>query len=65
MRITISTRRLAALLLFGALRHLFAADPMGLQKAAMVVGAVVMSLALLGWYFLHETYGKDLDYVEQ
>ena len=54
-----------ALLLFGSLRHAFSADPMGLQKAALVVGAVVMSMALVGWYFLHETYGKDLDYVEQ
>jgi MFS family permease len=53
-----------ALLLFGSLRHTFAADPMGLQKAAIIVGAVVMTLALVGWYFLHETYGKDLDYVE-
>ncbi len=53
-----------ALLLFGSLRHSFAADPMGLQKAAIIVGAVVMTLALVGWYFLHETYGKDLDYVE-
>lgn len=53
-----------ALLLFGSLRHTFAADPMGLQKAALIVGAVVMTLALVGWYFMHETYGKDLDYVE-
>jgi len=54
-----------ALLLFGSLRHTFAADPMGLQKAALIVGAIVMTLALVGWYFMHETYGKDLDYVEQ
>lgn len=53
-----------ALLLFGSLRHTLAADPMGLQKAALIVGAVVMTLALVGWYFMHETYGKDLDYVE-
>ncbi|MBU3740767.1 MAG: MFS transporter [Candidatus Kapabacteria bacterium] len=53
-----------AVLLFSSLRHTYAADAMGLQKAALVVGAVVMSLAFLGWYFLHETYGKELDYVE-
>lgn len=53
-----------SLLLFGSLRHAFAADPLGLQKAALIVGTIIMVLALVGWYFLHETYGKDLDYVE-
>ena len=53
-----------AVLLFGFLRHTFANDVMGLQKAALIVGATVMAIAFVGWYFLHETYGKDLDYVE-
>lgn len=53
-----------AVLLFRALRHQYEGDVFGLQTSALIVGAVVMALAFLGWYYLSETYGKDLDYVE-
>lgn len=35
-----------------------------LASAALVVGAGVFLLALVGWFLLKETFGKDLDYVE-
>jgi hypothetical protein len=35
-----------------------------LASAALLVGGVVFLLALVGWFLLHETFGKDLDYVE-
>jgi MFS transporter, putative metabolite:H+ symporter len=53
-----------AVLLFRALRHQYEGDVFGLQTSALIVGAAVMALAFLGWYYLSETYGKDLDYVE-
>lgn len=36
----------------------------GTLTAISIIGAVIFSLALLGWLGLRETYGKDLDYVE-
>lgn len=53
-----------AVLLFRTLRHQYEGDVFGLQTSALIVGAAVMALAFLGWYYLSETYGKDLDYVE-
>lgn len=35
-----------------------------LTSSALVVGVVSLSLALIGWMILKETYGRDLDYVE-
>lgn len=35
-----------------------------LASAALLVGAGVFLLALVGWFLLKETFGKDLDYVE-
>lgn len=37
---------------------------MGIVQSAMVVGAVVIPLAIVATFFLDETYGKDLDYME-
>jgi len=59
-----------ALLIFGALRTgtlpgaetVFAGQP--LIGSAIIVGIGTMALAFLGWYLLHETFGKDLEYVE-
>ncbi len=52
------------LLAFGALRRFYAAEHDVMQTAALVVGAVVLVLAYTGWFFLKESYGKDLDFVE-
>jgi MFS transporter, putative metabolite:H+ symporter len=41
------------------------APGVGLVKAAMIVGAVELGLACVMLFFLEETHGKDLDYVEQ
>lgn len=38
--------------------------PLGLIPSALTVGLVVMALAFAALYFVHETYGKDLDYYE-
>ncbi len=55
-----------ALLAFAAIRksnfHLIPGKP--LASAAIVIGGVSIVLALVGLYFLRETYGKDLDYHE-
>jgi putative MFS transporter len=37
---------------------------MGLIQSAIIVAAVVIPLAIVAVFFLQETYGKDLDYVE-
>ncbi len=37
---------------------------MGIMKSAMIVGATVITLAIIAVLFLHESYGKDLDYIE-
>lgn len=55
-----------ALALFAFLRKGFAtADPTPLISSALIVGCLTMVLAFIGWIFLKETYGKDLDYVER
>jgi hypothetical protein len=38
---------------------------LGLIGAAYAVGAICVVIALMALYFLPETYGKDLDYLEQ
>jgi MFS family permease len=45
---------------FGALK-----GPLGPLTAAGVVGAVMLSVALLATFGLEETFGKDLDHLEQ
>lgn len=37
----------------------------GLRDSALIVGAIVIFIALSALHFLPETYGKDLDYIEQ
>lgn len=36
----------------------------GIVQSAMIVGAVVIPLAIMATFFLEETHGKDLDYME-
>lgn len=50
-----------ALLIFGWLRK----DGVPMIESAVYIGIATMVLALLGWFFLRETYGKDLEYVEE
>lgn len=54
-----------AILAFRALRLEWQHDDHELRLAATVVGVAVLALAFVGWLFLRETYGKDLDFVEQ
>lgn len=51
-----------ALWLFNTLRNQQAEN---LLYAAAVVGAVTIVIGVLGWLALRETYGQDLDYVEE
>ncbi len=37
---------------------------MGILQSAMIVGAVAIVIALVSVFFLEESYGKDLDYIE-
>ena len=37
---------------------------MGIIQASMIVGAVFIILAVIAVFFLEESYGKDLDYLE-
>ncbi|MEY4183288.1 MAG: hypothetical protein RLZZ217_1914, partial [Planctomycetota bacterium] len=39
-------------------------DPAAPWQAAAMTGAVVMALAVLGWFGLRETYGTSLDWTE-
>ncbi len=39
-------------------------EGMGILQSAAIVGAVVIVLALVAVFFLEESYGKDLDYLE-
>ena len=39
-------------------------EGMGIIQAAMVVGACVIVLAVIAVFFLEESFGKDLDYLE-
>ncbi len=53
------------LLAFSALRTgWFATSAHPLIDSAIVVAIVVLIVAVTGWYFLKETYGKNLNYVE-
>jgi len=58
---------LPALYLFSSLRKsdidLIPGQP--LVSSAIIVGAISMAIAFVGLSFLKETYGKDLDYIEQ
>jgi len=36
----------------------------GILQASMIVGVVVIVLAMIAVFFLEESYGKDLDYLE-
>lgn len=38
--------------------------PFGVVNAGVLVGATVFAMALVALYFLRETYGRDLDYLE-
>jgi len=38
---------------------------MGIWEAAIIVGAVVIPLALVAIFFLEESHGKNLDYIEE
>lgn len=44
--------------------HLRQAYGMGMVEAALIVGGVVLSMAFLALYFMEETFGKSLDYLE-
>lgn len=46
---------------------LFLAKDLGLEniKSAIIVGIIVFALSLWAWYKLEETFGKDLNYVEE
>ncbi|OFY83062.1 MAG: MFS transporter [Bacteroidetes bacterium RIFCSPLOWO2_12_FULL_35_15] len=39
-------------------------EGMGIIQSSMIVGAVVIVLAMIAVFFLEESYGKDLDYLE-
>ena len=39
-------------------------DGMGIIQSSMIVGIVVIVLAFIAVFFLEESYGKDLDYLE-
>ena len=60
-----------ALLVFGALRvgDIAGAEVLApgrpLLGSAIIVGIATLLLAFIGWYLLKETYGKDLDYLEE
>lgn len=51
-----------ASILFEALR---AMPSVGIVKASLVVGGICMGLALLALVFLPETFGRDLDFIEE
>lgn len=54
-----------ALALFGFLRKYFAESSATPRiSGALIVGGITFLLAFVGWVFLKESYGKDLDYVE-
>ncbi len=53
-----------ALILFKTLRQHPSFQGAPLVESAVVVGIGVLALAFTGWFFLKETFGKDLDFVE-
>jgi MFS family permease len=52
-------------LLFKWLQEVFGAMPNPYITAAWVTGLIVMAIAIAAAYFTEETFGKDLNYVEQ
>jgi putative MFS transporter len=40
-------------------------DGMGVPQAALTVGAICFGLAFLGLFFINETFGKDLNFIEE
>jgi hypothetical protein len=52
-------------LIFNWLQTVFVSMPHPYVTAAWVTGAVVMAVAIIAAYFTEETFGKDLNYVEQ
>jgi MFS family permease len=42
----------------------YMSESMGIIQSSMIVGAVVILLAVVAVFFLEESYGKDLDYIE-
>ena len=43
-----------------AIRH-----DLGLINSALIIGGVVFLLAFISLYFMSETYGKDINYIEK
>ncbi len=43
----------------------FKAHEFGLQESALIIGAVSLAVAFTALAFIRETYGRDLDYVEE
>jgi putative MFS transporter len=52
-------------LIFNWLQTVFASTPHPYVTAGWVTGVIVMSVAIVAAYFTEETFGKDLNYVEQ
>ena len=42
----------------------YAASQFGILAGGAIVGGLCLSIALYALYHLHETFGKDLDFVE-
>ncbi|PJA08427.1 MAG: MFS transporter [Flavobacteriales bacterium CG_4_10_14_0_2_um_filter_32_8] len=42
----------------------YMSESMGIIQSSMIVGATVIVLAIVAVFFLEESYGKDLDYLE-
>jgi MFS family permease len=42
----------------------YMAQSIGIWQSAIIVGSVVIVLAIISVFFLEESYGKDLDYIE-
>ena len=53
------------ILLFKWLQNLFTKMPHPYITAGWVTGIIVMVIAVTAAYFTEETFGKDLDYMEQ
>jgi len=47
------------------LRFEWLKTPLGIINAALMVGTVCITIAFISVYNLEETYGKDLDYIEE
>ncbi len=53
------------LFLFQAISHKYSPDPTAILKSALTVGAISIILSLIGLWKIKETYGLDLDYLEE